>query len=163
MMTKMMRWWWQFVKYKKIRSFLCIGVVYRRLFSRQNFHENRSTKNRTEIWGVNWYLSVPYIFFSVWLIFGMRIDKQNVDENWLVLCVQTGERITLLWAQMALNLSLLTYRIWWVSSNASNFNVYYLVTYVWQHRRPSFFIVCTMSQHWTNHERRPVPYLCLNT
>jgi len=30
------------------------------------------------------------------------------------------------------------------------------VAYVWQHWQPSFFIVCTMSQHWTKRESRPV-------
>jgi hypothetical protein len=55
-----------------------------------------------------------------------------------------------------LTLSPLTSRIWWAPSNASSFNVYYLVTYVWHHWNLSLFIVCTMSQHCINHEWRPV-------
>ena len=33
----------------------------------------------------------------------------------------------------SLTLSLLTWKIWRASSNPSNFNVYYSMTYVWQH------------------------------
>jgi len=63
----------------------------------------------------------------------------------------------------ALTLTLLTWRIWWALSNASNFNVYYLVAYVWKLWQPSLFIVRTVSQHWIYPERRPVSYLCGNT
>ena len=62
-----------------------------------------------------------------------------------------------------LTLNLLTWKIWWAPSNASNSNVYYLVTYVWQHWQPSLFTFCTMPQHWINCERHPVLYLCVNT
>ena len=57
---------------------------------------------------------------------------------------------------------LLTWRIQWAPSNASNFNAYHLVTWVCQGCQPRLFL-CTISQHWINREMCPVLYLFANT
>jgi hypothetical protein len=43
-----------------------------------------------------------------------------------------------------------------------NFNIVYILTYVWQCWKPSLSICCTMFQHWINAESYPVAQLCVN-
>jgi hypothetical protein len=62
----------------------------------------------------------------------------------------------------SLTLSLLTY-VYRAPCKARNFNVVYILTYVWQRWKPSLSICCIMFHHWINTESYPVAQLCVNT
>jgi hypothetical protein len=93
-------------------------------------------------------LSHPYV------IWWAKQTIQCTLYNWTTL---------LLYIHSLLTLSLLMLYIYGAPCKARNFNVIYILTYVWQRWKASLSICCTMFQHWINAESYPVTQLCVNT
>ena len=115
------------------------------------------------------FMARPRVKFKLYMTHDQCINRMSTitatkcTQVYLAayLCAFVGTITAYIWLHLYfLTLSLLTWRIWWAPNNASNFNVYYLVTHVWQHDTSLF---PSPQSPTLTHERLPVLCVCVDT